>query len=353
MTMLSIQVALKRNDFILDIEQIHLSLDGVTVLFGRSGCGKSTLLRILAGLEANVQGHIQFGDQTWLNATHSLPPQQRRIGVVFQDGALFPHMTVKQNLQFALDRSVHKQSLQEIAARCRIDHRLEANIATLSGGEKQRVAIARALLSSPQLLLLDEPLSALDTQTKQEILLFLEELKKTLQLPMIYITHAPSEVERLADRVVFMDAGKVVVVNTLKEALSRQDSPLFTDEGVSSVLIASVREQYAGDGLSCLALVDQSKRCLWVPEASNEGMVRVRVMAREVVVALSEPTDTSLLNILNVTIEAIEYRGQGVLLTLVLGEQTLFAQVSLRSLYRLNLQPGMQVYALIKAMALV
>lgn len=350
--MLSISAQLVRKDFTLAIENLQLPMEGVTVLFGRSGCGKSTLLRILAGLEANVQGHIQFGDQTWLNATHSLPPQQRRIGVVFQDGALFPHMTVKQNLQFALDRSVHKQSLQEIAARCRIDHRLEANIATLSGGEKQRVAIARALLSSPQLLLLDEPLSALDTLTKREVLPFLEELKENVGLPMVYITHAPAEVERMADRVVFMQEGRVVSVDSLREALSRHDSPLFAEEGASSVLVTQVEVQYAGDGLSRLSLA-QLVCCLWVPEVPHTGKLRVRVLAKDVGISLTAPQDSSLLNVLPVTIEHIEVQSTSALLTLQLGEQILFSQVSLRSLTQLQLRVGMPVFALIKAMAMV
>lgn len=350
--MLSISAHLSHKDFTLAIDNLQLPMEGVTVLFGRSGSGKSTLLRVLAGLEPKVQGSITFGDQSWLSARNSLPTQQRAIGVVFQEGALFPHMTVKQNLQFALDRATHKQSLQEVATRCRIEHRLGANIASLSGGEKQRVAIARALLSSPQLLLLDEPLSALDTMTKKEVLSFLEELKEDIGLPMIYITHAPEEVERMADRVVFMQAGRVVSVDSLSAALARHDSPLFAEEGASSVLVTHVEEQYAGDGLSRLSL--EALVCdLWVPEVPHAGRLRVRILAKDVGVSLTAPNYSSLLNVLPVTINHIEVQPSSVLLTLQLGEQILFSQISLRSLAQLQLQVGMSVFALIKAMAMV
>lgn len=350
--MLSVTTLLKRDSFTLSIENLCMPMRGVTALYGHSGCGKSTLLRILAGVEPNATGRIIFGDQIWQSHDLFIAPQDRRVGVVFQDGALFPHMTVKQNLQFALDRARLPQSLMEVADRCRITHRLEARVPTLSGGEKQRVAIARALLSSPQLLLLDEPMSALDTVTKREILPFLEELKEDLSLPMIYITHSPQEVERLADRVVFLESGRITAVDTLKEALLRHDSPLFTDEGVSSVLMATVRDLRAGDGLSCLQ--PETTTCsLLLPQVSHAGRYRVRVMAKDVGISLVPPEQTSLLNILKVVIEQIDEGHASALITLSLGEQSLFAQISLRSLHQLGLQVGMPVYALIKAMALL
>lgn len=352
MNQLSIQTKLVRDNFTLEIPELTLPTTGVTALFGRSGSGKSTLLRVLAGLENKAVGRIQFNDQVWQDGKEFMPAQARGVGVVFQDGALFPHMTVRQNLQFALARAPRSQDLVEVARRCRIDHKLGAPVPTLSGGEKQRVAIARALLSSPELLLLDEPLSALDTATKKEILPFLEELKDSLNLPMIYVTHAPAEVERLADRVVFLQQGRVDKVETLAEALSRADSPLFADEGVSSVLLAQVETLQAGDGLSCLC--PSGSQCqLWLPEVAHAGNYRVRIMAKDVGLSLSTPQDSSLLNVLKVTIERIEVNEQSALLTLRLGEQTLFAQISLRSLRQLRLSAGMQVYALIKAMALV
>ncbi|MCL5796448.1 MAG: molybdenum ABC transporter ATP-binding protein [Thiotrichales bacterium 34-46-19] len=352
MNQLSIQTKLVRDNFTLEIPELTLPTTGVTALFGRSGSGKSTLLRVLAGLENKAVGRIQFNDQVWQDGKEFMPAQARGVGVIFQDGALFPHMTVRQNLQFALARAPRSQDLVEVARRCRIDHKLGAPVPTLSGGEKQRVAIARALLSSPELLLLDEPLSALDTATKKEILPFLEELKDSLNLPMIYVTHAPAEVERLADRVVFLQQGRVDKVETLAEALSRADSPLFADEGASSVLLAQVETLQAGDGLSCLC--PSGSQCqLWLPEVAHAGNYRVRIMAKDVGLSLSPPQDSSLLNVLKVTIERIEVNEQSALLTLRLGGQTLFAQISLRSLRQLRLSAGMQVYALIKAMALV
>jgi len=350
--MLDIQTKLVRDNFTLDIPQLTLPTTGVTALFGRSGSGKSTLLRILAGLEVQASGKLQFNGQVWQDNRQFVPPQARSLGVVFQDGALFPHLTVRQNLQFALSRAPVQQSLQEVAARCRIDHRLDAAVPTLSGGEKQRVAIARALLSSPQLLLLDEPLSALDTATKREILPFLEELKDDLGLPMIYVTHAPAEVERLADRVVFLHKGRVDCVETLQQALSRSDSPLFADEGASSVLMAEVIELQAGDGLSRLQPI--STNCsLWLPQVAHVGHYRVRVLAKDVAISLGKPQDSSMLNVFQVSVTDIAVSESSALIKLSLAEQVLFAQISLRSLRQLHLSVDRQVYALIKAMALV
>jgi molybdate transport system ATP-binding protein len=352
--MLDIQTTLVREHFTLDIPQLSLPSTGVTALFGRSGSGKSTLLRILAGLEKQALGRIQFNDQIWQDGKQFVPPQARSVGVIFQDGALFPHLTVRQNLVFALKRAPVQQSLLEVAQRCRIDHKLDVPVPTLSGGEKQRVAIARALLSAPQLLLLDEPLSALDTATKREILPFLEELKSELSLPMLVITHAPAEVERLADRVVFLEAGRLDRVESLAQALSRPDSPLFADEGASSVLMASMAQVDDGDGLSKLALLGGGH--LYVPkvEQAQNGLLRVRVLARDVGISLSAAKDSSLLNAMPAQVLSIVVQdATRVLVKLMVGSQSLFAQITQRSLRQLALVEGMSVYALIKAVALV
>jgi molybdate transport system ATP-binding protein len=352
--MLRIETKLVRNQFTLDIAKLEIPLQGVSALFGRSGSGKTTLLRVIAGLESEARGRVVFGDQIWQDEKNFMPPQVRGVGVVFQDGALFPHLTVRQNLQFALSRAPQAQSLVEIAQRCRIDHKLDAPVPTLSGGEKQRVAIARALLSAPQLLLLDEPLSALDTATKREILPFLEELKQQLALPMLVITHAPAEVERLADRVVFLEAGRLDRVESLAQALSRPDSPLFADEGASSVLMANMAQVDDGDGLSKLALLGGGH--LYVPKVgqAQNGLLRVRVLARDVGISLSAATDSSLLNVMPAQVFSIALQDTTrVLVKLMLGSQPVFAQITQRSLRQLALSEGMQVFALIKAVALV
>jgi molybdate transport system ATP-binding protein len=196
-------------------------------------------------------------------------------------------------------------------------------------------------------------LSALDTATKKEILPFLEELKSELGLPMIVVTHAPAEVERLADRVVFLRDGQVDCVETLQQALARADSPLFADEGASSVLMAQVDVLDAGDGLSRLRL-DGTDCALWIPKVDHLGGFRVRVMAKDVGIGLTAPQDSSLLNVLKATIERIELQDtMRVLLALRIGEQKLFAQISQRSLRQLALSEGIQVFALIKAVALI
>jgi molybdate transport system ATP-binding protein len=227
--MLEISLQVGYADFQLQIDHLEIPTQGVTALFGRSGCGKSTLLRCLAGLEDKVTGRICFDGRTWLSEQVSLPTAARNVGYVFQQGALFPHLTVRENLAFARDRAPQDLGLERIAEACQIAHRLEARIATLSGGEKQRVAIARTLLSAPDLLLLDEPLSALDSQTKAEILPFLQTLKTQLNLPIILVSHAPDEVLRLADRVVLMEAGRVTAHLTRDQAFALENSPLLLD----------------------------------------------------------------------------------------------------------------------------
>lgn len=354
--MLQLDVRLVRPGFTLSVSSLALPMQGVTALFGRSGSGKSTLLRVLAGLEPAVTGRVQVGEVCWQDAGVFVPPQARGVGVVFQEGALFPHMTVRQNLQFALARAPRMQSLSEVAERCRIDHKLDVPVPALSGGERQRVAIARALLSAPQLLLLDEPLSALDTATKREILPFLEELKRELGLPMIYVTHAPAEVERLADRVALMEAGRLTEVLPLADALSDPASPLFADEGVSSVLSASVAQVQAGDGLSQLLLAGDGAQMVWVPQlAGRDGDgLRLRVLARDVGLALSAPVDSSLLNVLPARVEQLTVQDDTrVLVALSVAGQGLFAQITQRSARQMGLAPGMLVYALVKAVALV
>jgi molybdate transport system ATP-binding protein len=233
--MIELNLTVRFAAFTLQVEDLKIPSQGVTALYGRSGCGKSTLLRCLAGLEEQALGRIVFKGQAWLDAQKRLPTAARNVGYVFQQGALFPHLSVRENLAFARDRAPQDLGLERIAEACQIAHRLEASVATLSGGEKQRVAIARALLSAPDLLLLDEPLSALDSETKWEVLAFLEQLKGQLNIPMILVSHAPEEVIRLADQVVFMEAGKVVSQETISQALGRSDSPFFAGRPAYSV----------------------------------------------------------------------------------------------------------------------
>jgi molybdate transport system ATP-binding protein len=335
-----------------------LPMQGVTAIFGRSGCGKTTLLRLVAGLEKVNQAKVHFGTQVWQDKGVFVPLHQRRIGLVFQEHSLFSHLTVRDNMLYGYVRTpqvLRRFSLESISILLGLETMLDRRIDALSGGQRQRVAIGRALLTSPQLLLLDEPLSALDYRTKSEIMPFLEHLSQHLGVPILMVSHSVEEVERLANQIVFMDHGKIERIERLQQALSRVDSPLFRHEGASSILMAELANQDAGDGLSELVLAG-CRSILWIPKISYQQgeQVRVRVLARDVALSLIAVIDSSLLNVLPAKIVQITMQDEArVLIKLLVGVQTLFAQVTQRSLRQLQLTEGMSVYALIKAVALV
>jgi molybdate transport system ATP-binding protein len=340
--------------FKLDSGDFDLLLNGVTVLFGRSGSGKSTLLRAIAGLDKRTHGHLTLNGENWQNGHKRLPAEQRHIGFVFQDAALFPHMTVRQNLMYGIKRlpKNHPQAdFNKIIQRVGIADKLDREVTYLSGGEKQRVAIARALLMSPKLLCMDEPLSALDWRAKAELLSLIEELVAEFNLPVLYITHAPIEVERLANQIVFMKDGQIDSIETLQQSLARADSPLFDEQGAVSVLIGQ-----PGLVVSGLREIKVGDNAIYLSQTHDihTTQVRIRVLARDVSLALSDPKDLSIVNHLHVTIDELIPQGEHrILARLTLNDgQHLFAELTQHSAQRLNLQPGLVVYALIKSVAL-
>lgn len=340
--------------FKLDSSEFDLELKGVTVLFGRSGSGKSTLLRAIAGLDKRTNGQLMLNGETWQDGHKRLATEQRHIGFVFQDAALFPHMTVRQNLMYGVKRlpKNHPQAdFDQITERVGIADKLDRKVTYLSGGEKQRVAIARALLMSPKLLCMDEPLSALDWRAKAELLSLIEELVAEFNLPVLYITHAPIEVERLANQVVFMKDGHIDSIETLQQALKRPDSPLFDEQGAVSVLIGQ-----PGLVVSGLREIKVGENAIYLSQTHDihTPQVRIRVLARDVSLALSDPKDLSIVNHLQVTIDELIPQGEHrVLARLKLNDgQHLFAEITQASAQRLSLQPGLVVYALIKSVAL-
>lgn len=340
--------------FKLDSGDFSLPLNGVTVLFGRSGSGKSTLLRAIAGLDKRTRGQLSVDDEVWQHGDKRLPTPQRHLGFVFQDAALFPHMTVRQNLMYGVKRLPKNQpsaDFDKIVQRVGIADKLDRQVTFLSGGEKQRVAIARALLMSPKLLCMDEPLSALDWRAKAELLSLIEELVAEFNLPVLYITHAPIEVERLANQIVFMKDGQIETIETLQQALARADSPLFDEQGAVSVLIG--QPGLVDVGLREIKL-GNDRLYLSQTHDIHTQTVRVRVLARDVSIALSDPADLSITNHLQVTIdELIPQDNYRLLARLKLTDgQHLFAELTQASAQRLNLQPGLVVYALIKSVAL-
>lgn len=355
---LSGHLQLQQGDFQLDSGEFALPLQGVTVLFGRSGSGKSTLLRALSGLDKHTQGQLKFGEQVWQEGQTRLLTQKRDIGFVFQDAALFPHLTVRQNLLYGVKRlpkGVTPADFELMVQRVGIADQLDRAVTNLSGGEKQRVAIARALLMRPKLLCMDEPLSALDWRAKSEMLNLIESLVESYQLPVLYITHSPDEVARLADTVVFMDAGKIQGVEPIEQALNRPDTPLYQQAEPRSVLSAKVLAHLEEEGLTQL---QAGQETLFVPQITQSVATDVRVMiaAQQVSLMAQKPEITSMLNHLDVVIEAIEpHNDYSHLLRLKLAKEPwpLLAQVTKRSAKQLDLQVGQHWVAAIKSVSLL
>jgi molybdate transport system ATP-binding protein len=353
---LSVRARLQREAFSLDVD-IELLQEGVTSLFGRSGCGKTTLLRIVAGLEKLRGAEVRFGDQIWQSGRRFVPLHRRRIGLVFQEHSLLQHLSVRGNLLYGYQRTpreLRRLHLREATDMLGISELLDRPIDQLSGGQRQRVSLGRALLTSPQLLLLDEPMAALDTLTKREIMPFLSRMGREAGVPIVLVTHAPDEVERLADRVVFMRDGRVECSEPLRQALARPDSPLFADHGAASVLegILGPVNEY---GLRPFGV--ESVR-LWLPNAESvpSGQsLRVRILARDVSLALDDPRRISIQNHLRVTIERIDppRDGRNVLATRTADGQLLLAEVTPRAVEQLSLRQGYTVFALIKSVALM
>lgn len=352
---LAIKTRLERGDFELDVD-IDLPLGGVTSLFGRSGCGKTTLLRIIAGLEKVRGTEARFGDQVWQQGRHFVPLHQRRIGLVFQEHSLLPNLSVRGNLLYGYKRtpeSLRRLHLDEVTNMLGIGDLLDRSTDRLSGGQRQRVSVGRALLTSPQLLLLDEPLSALDTQSKREIMPFLSRLAGESDIPIIMVTHVPDEVERLADRIVFMRDGQITSLEPLQEALARPDSPLFADEGAVCVLEGSVLPEH-NDGLTRFG--NEHIQFLIQADFPPEGTpTRLRIHSNDIAIARYPVEEVSVMNQLPVTIERIDaFRSGRVLVSGKLQDgQTLTAEITEHACRKLALENGEHVHALIKSVALL
>lgn len=361
---------LVRPGFTLDV-QLSCPAQGVTVLLGPSGCGKTTVLRCLAGLERG-RGRVTVAGQTWQDDAQRLhlPTHRRPIGMVFQEASLFAHLSVRDNLLYGFrriapgDRRTQPDQAIDLLG---IGHLLHRRPEGLSGGERQRVAIARALLTSPALLLMDEPLSALDAARKAEVLPYLAALGGG-GVPIVYVTHSLDEAARLADHLALMDAGRIQVAGPTAEVLARPDTPLSRLDEASTILHATLIERDAASGLARLQLGREQGAALegcavdaaadlWVGagSASLGERVRVRVLARDVSVALSRPPDSSILNILPATLLHLhDEDAASVLLSLRLCDgSTLLARLTRRSVIALGLRPGQLVHAQIKGAALL
>jgi molybdate transport system ATP-binding protein len=334
---------------------------GITALFGRSGAGKTTLVNLLAGLLTPDRGRVAIDGEVLFSAADGidLPPERRRLGYVFQEGRLFPHYSVRGNLGYGRRRGARRAgpAFDEIVALLGLERLLERRIGDLSGGEQQRVAIGRALLAAPRLLLMDEPLAALDLPRKREILPFIERLRDELRLPIIYVSHAMEEIMRLADTLVLLSDGRVAAVGSVEDLTSRLDlRPLTGRYDAGSVIRTVVAGQDVTYGLTELAFPGGRLRVSHIALPLGTP-VRARIRARDVAVALERPAGISIRNIFPATIAEIAAdRGLLVDLRLDIGtaEQpvSLWSRITARAARELDLATGHRVYALVKTVAL-
>ena len=345
---------LARPGFRLDVD-LALPGAGVTALFGASGSGKTTLLRCVAGLE-RAAGALRVDGEVWQDAKTWLPTHQRPIGVVFQEASLFAHLSVLGNLRYGLRRSgaAAGRSLDQAIALLGIGTLLERRPERLSGGERQRVAIARALAVAPRLLLLDEPLAALDLARKREILPYLERLHEELAIPVLYVSHGADEVARLADHLVVLDAGRALASGALAETLARLDLPIRLGEDAGAVIDAAVG---AIDARWHLARLDFAGGSLWARDAGLPPgrRVRVRVLARDVSLALAPPGPSSIQNLLQGRVDAIaddDHPGSA-LVRVAVGDARLLARLTRRAAAQLALAPGLELWVQVKSVALL
>ena len=350
--------------FNLNYEAFRLDVDlclpgtGISVLFGPSGSGKTTLLRCIAGLQSATQGFLEINGKVWQNSERGifLPTHKRPLGYVFQEANLFPHLTVAGNLQFGLKRTGRSANtdLQHILELLGIDHLLKRMPDRLSGGERQRVAIARALALNPEILLMDEPLAALDFKRKQEILPFLSRLHRELNIPVLYVTHSQQEVAQLADHLVVMADGKVLASGALNETLARLDLPVCVGEEAGVVLKAHIAER---DPRWNLTRAEFTGGSLWMRDMGFVlgSAVRLRVLARDVSLSLESDNQSSILNVLPAVVRELGDGEHPAVkhVRLQVGESSLLCRLTTRSVHALGLEAGKPVWAQIKSAAIV
>ncbi len=341
--------------FSLNVD-LTLPHNGITAIFGPSGSGKTTLLRCIAGLERATVGRLQVNGEIWQDAHYFKPIYERNIGYVFQEASLLSHLTVMNNLNYGKKRAKTKEtlSLEHAIELLGISHLLHRKPEHLSGGEKNRVAIARALAVSPDILMMDEPLAALDLNRKQEILPYLERLHDELDIPILYVTHSPDEVTKLADHIVFMEQGHVLAAGGLTETLSRTDLPIRLGEDTSVIIEASVTEVDSQWHLARLEFIGGS---LWT---KDQGLpvgrkVRVRILASDVSLANIPIEQSSIQNVLQGNVDAItEDSHPGLALVRVkVGHHIIISQLTKRAANMLNITLNQPVFAQIKSVALI
>ncbi|MBV7481358.1 molybdenum ABC transporter ATP-binding protein [Bordetella sp. BOR01] len=347
-------------DFSLDLD-LQLPGHGVTALYGHSGSGKTTCLRCVAGLAPVARGYLRVDGEVWLDTASGIdvPTHRRPLGYVFQEASLFPHLTVLRNLQFGLTRVPVRErrvDLDQAAELLGIAHLLQRLPAGLSGGERQRVGMARALLTSPRLLLMDEPLASLDMARKQEILPYLERLHSELDIPVLYVSHAPQEVARLADHLVLLENGRATASGPIGPMLSRLDLPLARDDEASVVVAGTVADFDPAYRLMSVRLPGSTTCLRMVHGARPPGYpARLAIKARDVSLALAHPQDSSIVNVIPVRVLDMTPADNPdhILVRLDADGTPLLARITRYSRDQLKLAPGTHAWAQVKAVSVL
>ncbi|RDH85581.1 MAG: molybdenum ABC transporter ATP-binding protein [endosymbiont of Escarpia spicata] len=346
---------IKRDDFTLDAD-FTVPAQGISAIFGASGCGKTTLLRAIAGLEQPARGYLKIAGEVWQDGERFLPPHQRPLGYVFQEASLFPHLSVLGNLKYGYKRlppEARRVDFDQAVTLLGIAPLLARRPEGLSGGERQRVAIARALLTSPRLLLMDEPLAALDRQSKTEILPFLERLHEELSIPVLYVSHAPDEVARLADQLVLLEQGRVRASGPIGEMLTRVDLPLAHGDEAEAIVEATVAEHDEAFHLAHLEFPG-GRFTVARKDLPLGQPVRLRLLARDVSLSLERHEGTSILNIFPAKVETLADENPAQLMVrLDAGGVPILSRITRKSATILALEPGKPVYVQVKTVALL
>lgn len=355
MSALAIDIRLARGDFSLRFDA-ELQLEGITAVFGPSGAGKTTLLRVVAGLEKGARGRVALGGELWQDTGGNVmvPAHARHLGFVFQDARLFPHLSVEGNLLFAAERARRRNgsdsSLSAVVQALDLKKLLGRKPDTLSGGEIQRVAMGRALLTAPRIMLLDEPLSALDLRRKAKIIPYVERLAGDFGVPVLYVTHNVDEVARLASSMVLLAEGRLAAMGGVAETLERAELwPITGRLEAGTVLEAIVGE--TRDGMTSLDVAGEALRVPAIGVSAGTP-VHLRVQARDVAVACERPERLSIRNVLPASLASIQFGAPPfVELLLDVHGQHLRSRVTREAVEDLGLREGQPVFALIKSVA--